>query len=98
MKILLTLLLCVAAAAAFAQDAYPTKPIRIIVAYPAGGANDIVARTIGQELAQDLGQAVVIEHKSGAARNICAEAAAQSPPESYTLFNAASYPTHEPRH
>ena len=43
-----------------AQDSYPTNPVRIIVAYPAGGANDIVARAIGQELAQELGQPMVI--------------------------------------
>ena len=96
MKILLTLLLCVAAAAAFAQDAYPTKPVRILVAYPAGGANDIVARTIGQELAQDLGQAVVIENKSGAAGTIGADAAAKSPPDGYTLFMAAGAHTLAP--
>ena len=79
-----------------AQDAYPAKPVKIIVAYPAGGANDIVARTIGQELAQDLGQAVVIENRSGAAGTIGADAAAKSPPDGYTLFMAAGAHTLAP--
>ena len=96
MKIFLALVLSVATLGAFAQDAYPTKPIRIIVAYPAGGANDIVARTIGQELAQDLGQPVVIENRSGAAGTIGAEAAAKSAPDGYTLFMAAGAHTLAP--
>ena len=79
-----------------AQDAYPSKPVKIIVAYPAGGANDIVARAIGQELAQDLGQAVVIENRSGAAGTIGADAAAKSPPDGYTLFMAAGAHTLAP--
>src|SRR2546426_10612332 len=79
-----------------AQDSYPTKPVKIIVAYPAGGANDIVARAIGQELAQELGQPMVIENKSGAAGIIGADAAAKSPPHGYTLFIAAGAPTPPP--
>ena len=79
-----------------AQDSYPTKPVRIIVAYPAGGANDIVARAIGQELTQELGQPMVIENKSGAAGIIGADAAAKSPPDGYTLFMAAGAHTLAP--
>ena len=79
-----------------AQGSYPTKPVRIIVAYPAGGANDIVARAIGQELAQELGQPMVIENKSGAAGIIGADAAAKSPPDGYTLFMAAGAHTLAP--
>ena len=79
-----------------AQNSYPTKPVRIIVAYPAGGANDIVARAIGQELAQELGQPMVIENKSGAAGIIGADAAAKSPPDGYTLFMAAGAHTLAP--
>jgi tripartite-type tricarboxylate transporter receptor subunit TctC len=81
---------------AFAQDAYPTKPIKIIVAYPAGGANDIVARAIAQELAADLGQSIVIENKSGAAGIVGADAAAKSPADGYTLFMAAGAHTLAP--
>lgn len=92
---LFPILLLLIAPAASAQD-YPAKPVRIIVAYPAGGANDIVARAIGQELAQELGQPFVIENKSGAAGTIGADAAAKSPPDGYTLFMAAGAHTLAP--
>jgi tripartite-type tricarboxylate transporter receptor subunit TctC len=95
-NILSTLLFALAPLGGLAQDAYPSKPVKIIVAYPAGGANDIVARAIGQELAQDLGQAVVIENRSGAAGTIGADAAAKSPPDGYTLFMAAGAHTLAP--
>jgi tripartite-type tricarboxylate transporter receptor subunit TctC len=95
MRLVFALLLSAVVAGAFAQD-YPTKPIRIIVAYPAGGANDIVARAIGQELTQDLGQPVVIDNRSGAAGTIGADAAAKSPPDGYTLFMAAGAHTLAP--
>jgi tripartite-type tricarboxylate transporter receptor subunit TctC len=95
-NILWTLLFALAPLGGLAQDAYPSKPVRIIVAYPAGGANDIVARAIGQELARDLGQAVVIENRSGAAGTIGADAAAKSPPDGYTLFMAAGAHTLAP--
>jgi tripartite-type tricarboxylate transporter receptor subunit TctC len=89
-------LLAIAPIAGLGQDAYPTKPIRIIVAYPAGGANDIVARAIGQELTQDLGQPVVIENKSGAAGTVGADAAAKAPADGYTVFMAAGAHTLAP--
>ena len=95
MRTFCTLLLVLFCTPTFAQD-YPTRPIRIIVAYPAGGANDIVARTIGQELAQDLGQPVVIENRGGAAGTIGADAAAKSPADGYTLFMAAGAHTLAP--
>jgi tripartite-type tricarboxylate transporter receptor subunit TctC len=95
-NILSTLLFALAPLGGLAQDVYPSKPVKIIVAYPAGGANDIVARAIGQELAQDLGQAVVIENRSGAAGTIGADAAAKSPPDGYTLFMAAGAHTLAP--
>ncbi|MBM3561511.1 MAG: tripartite tricarboxylate transporter substrate binding protein [Alphaproteobacteria bacterium] len=95
-KILLAALLGSAALPCAAQEAYPARPVRIIVAYPAGGANDIVARTIGQELAQDLGQPVLIENRSGAAGTIGADAAAKSAPDGYTLFMAAGAHTLAP--
>lgn len=81
---------------ATAAEAYPTRAIRIIVAYPAGGANDIVARSIGEELSKDLGQPVVIENKSGAAGVVGAEAAAHATPDGYTLLMAAGAHTLAP--
>jgi tripartite-type tricarboxylate transporter receptor subunit TctC len=74
---------------ATAADTYPSRPIKVIVSYPAGGANDIIARTIGDELSKDLGQPVVIENKTGAAGTVGADAAAKSAPDGYTLFMAA---------
>jgi tripartite-type tricarboxylate transporter receptor subunit TctC len=70
--------------AACAQD-WPTKPIRFIAPNLPGGPTDILARLIGQKLAESLGQAVVIENRAGAAGNIGTEAAAKSPPDGYTL-------------
>ena len=65
---------------------YPSKPIRFLVGFPPGGTSDILARTIGQKLAEAVGQQVVIENRPGAGGNIGAEAAAKSAPDGYTLF------------
>ncbi len=70
---------------AAAQD-YPTKPIRIVVPFGPGTATDIVARTVGAEIASRTGQAVVIDNKPGAEGQIGAQAAATSAPDGYTLF------------
>ena len=72
-------------AGSFAQ-AYPAKPLRFLVGFPPGGTSDILARTIGQKLAESLGQQVVIENRPGAGGNIGAEAAAKSVPDGYTIF------------
>ena len=65
---------------------YPSKPVRIIVGFPAGGATDVVARTISQKLGETLGQSVVVDNRAGAASNIGAELAAKSPKDGHTLF------------
>jgi tripartite-type tricarboxylate transporter receptor subunit TctC len=70
---------------ASAQD-YPTRPIRLIAPFPAGGSIDLTARLIGQWLTERLGQQLVIENRSGAAGNIGSEAALNSPPDGYTLL------------
>jgi tripartite-type tricarboxylate transporter receptor subunit TctC len=81
---------CVAASTAFAQDAYPSKPVHLLVPFPPGGAVDIVARTLGDELAKRLGQSIIIENRPGAGGTIAAQAAAKSPPDGYTLVVVAS--------
>ena len=77
-----------ALAGAAAQDAasYPSKPIRIVVPFSAGGATDITARIIGQKLAEEWKATVVIENKPGATGSIAAEYVAKSKPDGYTLF------------
>jgi tripartite-type tricarboxylate transporter receptor subunit TctC len=77
---------------AFALD-YPTRPVRFIVGYPAGGSTDIIARLIGQRLSERLGQQFVIENKPGAGNNIGTETAVKADPDGYTvlLVNPANF-------
>src|SRR6516164_2374417 len=74
----------------FAQDAYPSRPVHLLVPFPPGGAVDIVARTLGDELGKRLGQSIIIENRPGAGGTIAALATAKSPPDGYTLVVVAS--------
>jgi tripartite-type tricarboxylate transporter receptor subunit TctC len=65
---------------------YPTRPVRLIVGFAAGGGADTLARLIGQWLSERLGEPFVIEHRLGAGTNIAAEAAVRAPPDGYTLL------------
>jgi tripartite-type tricarboxylate transporter receptor subunit TctC len=81
-------------------QAYPTRPVRVFVPFPAGGATDITARLMGQWLSERLGQQFIIENRAGAGGNIGTEAVVKAPPDGYTLLqiatpnalNAALYP------
>ena len=74
-----------------AQPSWPAKPVRIIVAYPAGGVSDAIARVLGEKLAAQLGQPVVVENKAGASGTIGMDAVAKAAPDGYTLgFSAIS--------
>jgi tripartite-type tricarboxylate transporter receptor subunit TctC len=84
-KLLMFAVLCAAAAGAWAQ-AYPSKPIHIIVGFPPGGGNDIIARLIGAKMQDSWGQSVVIDNKPGANSIIAAEFVAKSAPDGYTLL------------
>lgn len=75
-----------AAPAVFAADAWPARPIRMIVAYPPGGGTDQVGRAMAEQLAQSLGQNVVIDNRGGATGNIGTELAARALPDGYTLL------------
>jgi len=77
---------------AFALD-YPTRPVRFIVGYPAGGSTDIVARLVGQRLSERLGQQFIIENKPGAGNNIGTETVVKADPDGYTvlLINPANF-------
>jgi tripartite-type tricarboxylate transporter receptor subunit TctC len=70
---------------AFAQS-YPSKPVRIVVGFPAGGAVDILARALGAQLSQSFGQLFVIDNRGGAGSTIGTDIAAKSPPDGYTLL------------
>ncbi len=93
---LVLLIAMTAAASAAAQSApksstrgtddYPSRAIRMIVAFPPGGPTDIVSRVIAKRLSEQLGQPIVIDNKPGAGGNIGAEAAARAAPDGYTLF------------
>jgi tripartite-type tricarboxylate transporter receptor subunit TctC len=74
---------------AWAQT-YPSRPVRIIVGFAAGGPNDILARLIGQWLSERLGQQFVIENRPGAGSNIATEAVVRAPPDGYTLHLVGS--------
>jgi tripartite-type tricarboxylate transporter receptor subunit TctC len=80
-----TLALALAAAASWAQ-AYPTKPIRVVVPFPAGGPVDQTARSLGAKLSSSLGQQVIIDNKGGAAGVLGADAVAKAPGDGYTLL------------
>ncbi len=71
---------------AFAKEAYPTKPIRMVVGFNAGGATDIIARIIGQKLSEALGQPIVVDNRPGATGIIGTEWVAKSAPDGYTLL------------
>ena len=78
--------LVLAAAANAAAQAFPTKPVRLVVPFPPGGAVDFYARVVQQPLSEALGQTVVIDNKAGASGMVGAELVAKSPPDGYTLL------------
>src|SRR5215467_14177870 len=71
-------------------QAYPSRPVRIIVGFSPGGATDIMARLIGQWLSERLGQQFIVENRPGAASNVATEAVVNAPPDGYTLLVATS--------
>ena len=86
----IALVLALAQIAVNAQDAYPTKPVKIVVPFTPGTGIDILARTLGQKMGDDWKVAVVVDNKPGASGNIGTEAVAKSPPDGYALLMTAS--------
>ena len=83
------LVACAVAACSHAQQ-YPTKPIRFVVGFTAGGASDITSRIIGQKLTEHLGQPVIIDNRAGASGTIAGGIVAKSAPDGYTLLSGAT--------
>ena len=84
------LVLSIAAGGAYAQQGYPTKPIRLIVPFLAGGQTDVVARTIAQKLTESFGQQVVVDNRPGAAGSIGVDIAMKSPADGYTVLQIST--------
>jgi tripartite-type tricarboxylate transporter receptor subunit TctC len=84
-------LFALAAPQAAAQaDNYPSRPIKLVVGYPAGGSTDIAARLIAEQMGRVLGQSVVVENKSGASGTIGASTVARAEPDGYTILFGSS--------
>ncbi len=90
LSVLLAMLAALAAGPGLAQTDYPTKPIRIVVGFPPGGANDIMARLLGARYQQAWGESVVIDNRPGANSIIATELVAKAQPDGYTLLSNAS--------
>ena len=82
--------LALSTALAASAQSYPNKPVKVVVGYAAGGAVDIVARTVGQSMAASMGQAFVVENKPGAGTNIAVKSVIDAPADGYTLLLAAN--------
>jgi tripartite-type tricarboxylate transporter receptor subunit TctC len=85
------LAMALAASAAQAQS-YPVKPVKVLVGFGAGGATDLIARVMSDEVSKRLGQAFVIENRPGASGLIAAQAVKNSPPDGYTLYSGSTTP------
>jgi tripartite-type tricarboxylate transporter receptor subunit TctC len=88
--LVLTIILASAPTTARAQSDYPSRPIRIVIGFGAGGGNDILARLVGQRFSQLIGQPVVIENRTGAGGRLAAEYVSHQPADGYTLLLGAS--------
>ncbi len=89
-RVVATICLAAAPFALFAADAYPSKPIHLVVPFTPGGAVDTVGRTLGERLSAQMGQPVIVDNKAGASANIGADYVAKAAPDGYTLLVGAN--------
>ncbi|MFC6283474.1 MULTISPECIES: Bug family tripartite tricarboxylate transporter substrate binding protein [Polaromonas] len=94
--VVLGLTVLFAAAPAMGADPFPSRPIRVIVPYPAGGVVDVQTRAVTQRMATELGQPIVVEARPGAGGNIAAEFVARSPADGYTVLVSAAFIINNP--
>src|SRR5688572_29582561 len=85
-RLFLLLLVASGPLSAIAADQFPNRPVRLIVPYPAGGPNDVLARMVGTKLHEGWGQQVVIDNRPGAGGNLAVEVASRAAPDGYTLI------------
>ena len=85
----LVMLAALAASAGASAQGYPDRPVRMLIAFPAGGTIDTLGRILAQKLTEAWGQNVLVENRAGASGNIGAQAAAQAAPDGYTLHLGA---------
>jgi tripartite-type tricarboxylate transporter receptor subunit TctC len=90
LKALLLLAAALSCSGALAQPAYPDKPVRLLIGFPAGSATDIASRILANKMSALLGQQVIVENRPGASTSIAAVAVAKSTPDGYTLFMAGN--------
>src|SRR5205814_3178730 len=88
LRLTIVLVLALLSTPSFAQ--YPSKPVRLVIHFPAGGSTDLVARTLAQALSESMGQPFVVENKLGADGAIAADTVMKSPPDGHTLFMATN--------
>ena len=86
LSLALPLVLCAGYASAAAAQTYPTKPIRFVVGFGAGGGNDLIARILSRKLTDSMGQQVIVDNRPGGAGIVAAVMTAKAPPDGYTLF------------
>lgn len=88
LKLLMLLMMSVLCLPVHAQEQYPNKPVKFVVPYPAGGVSDNASRAIADRLGRELGQAMIIENKAGAASTLSSNYVARSAPDGYTIYAA----------
>lgn len=89
LKLFAAVLMTFAATASLAQQPYPSRPIKVLVTIPPGGAPDIAARLLAQKMTESIGQPVLVENRTGANGNVAADIVAKAAPDGYTLMVAA---------